>query len=428
MSPTFRSLRNADYRLFWSGMVVSNVGTWMQRVAQDWLVLDLTDGSASALGITTGLQFLPLLLLTPVGGLLADRVSKLKLLRITQVALALLALTQGVLTLTGAIQVWQVYLLALGLGIVNALDNPSRQALVAELVPLEDLPNAVSLNSASFQSARIVGPALAGVLIVLVGTGWVFLINAASFLGPLVALIRLRRRRRPPRRARELGTGLGDGLRYVRGRPDILLVLGVVFFAGTFGLNFQMTTALMATEVFGKGASAYGLLGSIMAIGSLTGSLLAARRGKVGYRFVVGAALLFGVVEVAAGFMPTYESFAIALVPVGIAALTLLTSANTYVQTSVLPEMRGRVMSLYLMVFMGGTPFGAPLLGWVGDEFGARWTVAGGGAAVLVGVLVTAVLFGRRSDVQMRPEAGVVRRLLHRPVESAAVDDLAEAA
>jgi len=402
LSPTFHSLRIRDYRLFWSGMAVSNIGTWMQRVAQDWLVLELSGGSAAVLGITTGLQFLPLLLVTPLGGVLADRFSKLKLLRITQACLAMLALTQGVLTLTGAIEVWQVYLLALGLGIVNALDNPARQSFVSELVPIGDLANAVSLNSVSFQSARIVGPALAGVLITVVGTGWVFVLNALTFFGPLITLAMLSGRglRRPRNR---VPGGLRDGLRYIRGRRDIVLVLSVLFFVGTFGFNFQMTSALMATEVFGQGAGQYGILGSIMAIGSVTGSLIAARRGQVGYRSVLAAAVAFASLEVVAGLMPSFTTYALALIPMGIAGLMFMTSANSYIQTTVLPETRGRVMSIYLMVFMGGTPLGAPLIGWVGERFGARWTVSGGGAMVLLGIVLVVVVLGRHEEVSVRP-------------------------
>ncbi len=402
-------------------MVVSNIGTWMQRVAQDWLVLQLTAGSAAALGITTGLQFLPMLL-TPLGGLLADRVSKIKILRATQVALAVLALVQGALTLSGAVQVWHVYLLAFLLGVVNAVDTPSRQSLAAELVPIEDLPNAVSLNSASFQSARIVGPGVAGLLITLVGTGWVFVLNAFTFLGPLLALVRIRDAA-PPRSKAKDGGGLRAGLAYVRSRPDLQLVMGVVFFVGTFGLNFQMTMALMATEVYGKGAREFGLLGSIMAVGSLTGALLAARRGRVGYRFVVAAALLFGGVEILAGLMPSYHTFAIALVVVGLTALTLMTAANSYVQASADPGMRGRVMSIYLLVFMGGSPVGAPLIGWVAEHLGARWSIAGGGLITALGTIAVTALFAARSGLELRPQRWRLRtahRLAETELEEAA--------
>ncbi len=403
MSPTFRSLRIRDYRLFWSGMAVSNIGTWMQRVAQDWLVLELT-GSGTALGLTTGLQFLPYLLVGPFAGVLADRFPKRLLLMATQVFLGLTALVLGVLVITDVVAVWHVYVLAAALGLGTAVDNPARQAYVSELVGADDLTNAVSLNSASFNAARVVGPATAGFLIVLVGTGPVFLLNALSFGGPLIALLLIR-----PAAVVASGGSVGglammrDGLRYVRDRPDILQVLAVVGVVGTFGLNFQLTTALVATEVFGKGAAEYGLLGSVMAVGSLTGALLAARRVHVRQRLVVLAAVVFGVLEVLCGLMPTYTLFMLSLIPVGMSALTLITAANSYLQGSVAPEVRGRVMALYLAVFMGGTPLGAPLVGWLGETYGARWSIIAGGLASIGGTLLATLLLTRRRGLVIRP-------------------------
>ncbi|MFD2083557.1 MFS transporter [Actinopolymorpha cephalotaxi] len=253
MIETFRSLRNRNYRLYATGSAVSNTGTWLQRVAQDWLVLELTHNSGTALGITTGLQFLPFLLVAPFGGLIADRFSKRKVLQCTQVAMGVTAAALALLDLTGVVAVWHVYLIAFLFGVASAIDNPARQSFVVEMVGKEDLPNAVGLNSASFNGARVIGPALAGFLIVWVGTGWVILINAITYAATIVALARMR--------SSELHTAapvprkpgmLRDGVRYVRGRPDLMLVLWVVFFVGCFGLNFQMTSALMATEVFGK--------------------------------------------------------------------------------------------------------------------------------------------------------------------------------
>jgi len=389
VSPTFRALRTFNYRVWMIGAIVSNVGTWMQRVAQDWLVLTvLTDHSAVALGITTALQFAPMLLLAPIAGVLADRVPKRRLLMATQTAMGSIGLVLGVLVLTGAVELWMVYLLALGLGVAAAVDAPARQAFVSEMVPREDLSNAVGLNSASFHAARVIGPALAGLLIAWVGTGPVFLINAASFVAVIISLMRMRVRELapPPKVARGKGQ-LRAGLRYVRGRPDIVLMMAIVGMVGTFAFNFQMTTALMATSVFNKGASEYGLLGSIMAVGSLTGALLAARRERPRVRLVVGATLAFGFFTSLAAVMPTYTTFAIALVPVGVSALTLMTSANAIVQLSVAPEMRGRVMALYMAIFMGGTPVGAPIIGWIGQEFGARWTIGVGGIVALLTAL-----------------------------------------
>lgn len=404
MSPTFRAMRAFNYRIWMAGAVVSNIGTWMQRVAQDWLVLTvLTDHSPVALGITTGLQFAPMLLLAPIAGVVADRLPKRSLLIGTQAAMAVMGTLLGTLVMTGTVQLWHVYLLALGLGVAAALDGPTRQAFVSEMVPREDLSNAVGLNSASFNFARLIGPGLAGILIAWVGTGPVFLINGVSFLAVIASLLGMRRSELmpSPRVAREKGQ-LRDGLRYVKGRPDIILILVIVGMIGTFGFNFQMTTALMATEVFHKGAGEYGLLGSIMAIGSLTGALLAARRERPRLRLVIGAALAFGVFATAASLMPTYTLFAIALVPVGVSSLTLMTAANATVQLSVAPEMRGRVLALYMAVFMGGTPIGAPIIGWIGEVLGARWTIGVGGAVAILTAGACLAYLVRSRDLVVR--------------------------
>ncbi len=379
---------------------MSNTGTWMQRVAQDWLVLELAAGSgATALGITTGLQFLPFLLLTPVAGLVADRMPKHRLLQLTNYGMALPAIVLGVLAVTGTAQVWHVYALALLLGCAAAFDAPARQAFVSELVEPVDLSNAVGLNSASFNAARLVGPGLAGVLIAalgggVMGTGWVILLNAASYAAPIWTLRRLDVDLLDSPGLVNRGPGaIREGVSYVRARPDLMLVLGLVFFAGTFGLNFQITSALMATEVFHKGPTEFGLLGSFLAIGSLAGSLLAARRAHIRHRLVVGSALAFGVSVVLAGLMPSYLTFALLTPITGLTALTFITSANTYMQLNTDAHVRGRVMALYLMVFMGGTPLGAPIIGWIGQEYGARWTLLGGGFLTIAGVLLSATVF-----------------------------------
>jgi MFS family permease len=381
MSPTFRSLRTFNYRLWASGAFVSNIGTWMQRVAQDWLVLTvLTDHSAIAVGITTGLQFGPMLFFAPFAGLLADRVPKRRVLVASQTAMGMTALLLGLLVVTDGVRLWHAYLLAFALGVAAAVDGPARQAFVSEMVPREDLPNAVGLNSASFHAARIIGPGLAGLLIAWVGTGPVFLINAATFLAVIGSLLGMRSAELTPSIRAPQGRGqLREGVRYVQDRPDIVLVMVIVGVVGTFGLNFQLTTAVMATTAFGKGPSEYGLLGSIMAVGSLGGSLLAARRERPTLRLVVGSAFAFGACSIFAALMPTYETFAVALIPVGLTALTLMTSANATVQLSVDPQMRGRVMALYMAIFMGGTPFGSPVIGWIGETFGPRWTILVGG-------------------------------------------------
>jgi MFS family permease len=405
MSPTFQALRIRNYRLYATGGVVSNVGTWMQRVAQDWLVLQLSGHSGVALGITTGLQFLPMLLLAPFAGTLADRYSKRKVLIATQAFMATVALILGLLDISGVVQVWHVYALALLLGVGAACDAPARQSFVIEMVGRDDLPNAVGLNSASFNLGRVIGPALAGVLIVLVGTGPVFLINAASFGAVIFALTRMRPSELMPMPRAPGGRGqLLEGIRYVRARPDLVLVLVIVFFVGTFGLNFQMTSALMATAVFGKGAGAYGLLGSVVAIGSLSGALLAARRGRPRLRLIVLAAVAFGVVEIAAGLMPTYLSFMALLIPLGLCQMTMLNAANATMQLGVDPVMRGRVMALYMAVLMGGTPIGAPLVGALAEAFGARWSLIAGGLISAGAAIIAGSLLARRQGLVLRDE------------------------
>nr|WP_034268392.1 MFS transporter [Haloechinothrix halophila] len=401
----FRSLRHRDYRLFWFGMVISNIGTWMQRVAQDWLVLVVLGGGAEAVGITTGLQFLPFLLVTPLGGLLADRLPKRTLLLATNTFMGATGLTLGILVVTGTAQIWHVYVLAFLLGVGTALDNPARQAFVGELVDTGELANAVALNSASFNAARLIGPGLAGVLIGTIGTGPVFLLNAVSFVAPVLALMLLSR---PAPAAASAADGVGaltrlaEGVRYVRGRPDLMLVLLVIFGVGTFGLNFQMTTALMATAIYDKGPDAYGLLGSILAIGSLSGALLAARRTTPRQRLVVGGAVAFGVMELVAGLMPNYVLFAVTLVPIGVLTMTVLTAANGYIQTTVPAHMRGRVLSLYVMILMGGTPAGAPVIGWVAEQFGARWSLLGGGILTIACTVIAVLVLARPSGVDLR--------------------------
>lgn len=406
MSPTFRALANPNYRRYAAGSLVSNTGTWMQRVAQDWLVLHVpgTLGGTSV-GITTGLQFLPILLLSPYAGLIADRVPKRTLLQVTQLMMALPALLLGVLAVTGAAQAWHVYVLAFVFGIGTAFDGPARQSFVSEIVGPEDLTNAVGLNSASFNAARVVGPALAGLLIAALGggvvaTGWVIVINAVSYVGPVFALRGMNPDLlRPSTPAARAKGQIREGVRYVRSRPDLMLILAIVFSAGTFGMNFQMTSALITTEVFHRGATAYGLLGTFLAFGSLTGSLMAARRPHVRLRLLVVAALLFGALEVVAGLLPTYVAFAVWMPIIGFVALTMVTAANTLMQTSTTPELRGRVMALYMMIFMGGTPLGAPVIGWVGDTFGARWTLLLGGSLTMVGVALASALYLRHRRV-----------------------------
>ena len=393
MSPTFHSFRYVNYRLWFAGAFVANIGTWMQRVAQDWLVLTvLTDDSGVAVGITTALQFGPSLFLSAWAGLLADRLDRRKLLMATQGAMGALAGALGLLVLLGHAELWHVYVFAFLLGCVSAIDGPARQTFVADMVPGERLSNAVSLNSASFNAARMIGPGLAGLLIAWVGTGWVFAINAVSFAATILALARMRLDQLQPVPHAERGKGqIREAARYVRNRTDILVVMVVVGVVSTFGLNFQLTSAVMARTEFGKGPGEYGILGSILAIGSLTGALLAARRERPRVRLVVGSALAFGVATGVMALMPTYELYALSSIPVGFASLTMLTAANATIQMSTTPAMRGRVMALYIIVFLGATPIGSPVVGWVAETFGARWSIGVGSiASLLVGAAAAA--------------------------------------
>jgi MFS family permease len=387
-------LRNRNYRLFATGQVVSNSGTWMQRVAQDWLILSLTHGSGTALGITTGLQFLPLLLFGLYGGVLADRFPKRRVLMITQAVMGALALLLGVLALTGTAQVWHVYALAFLLGVATVVDNPTRQTFAVEMVGPNDLSNAIALNSAIFNTARIVGPAIAGVLIAAIGTGPVFIVNAASFGAVLLGLYLMREdelyvRDRVPRAKGQLR----EGLHYVRERRDLVMLLIIVFFVAAFGMNFQMTTALMSREVFHSGASSFGLASTMLAVGAVSGSLLAARRKRPRMRLMLVAAAFFGVLEIVSGVMPNYGLFLVTLIPTGVALLTFNTTANAVMQLSVPAGMRGRVMGLYMLVFAGSSPIGAPLLGWLAEVFGPRSSLIIGGVVSVAAVLgVVAVM------------------------------------
>jgi MFS family permease len=408
MSPTFQALTVRNYRLYWTGGVISNTGTWMQRVAQDWLVLQLTH-SGTALGITTGLQFLPFLLVTPFAGLVADRFRKRRVLALTQTALGATAAFLGLLAVTGLVTKWHVFALAFAFGVATAFDTPTRQSFVVEMVGANRLPNAVGLNSASFNVGRIIGPALAGVLIAVMGsgvtaTGWVILLNAASYLAVIASLRAMRASELAPAplAPRRTKGALRDGVRYVLDRPELVFVFVVAFAAGTFGMNFQMTNALMATGVFHRGAGEYGLLGSAMAVGALTGALLAARRASARKLILVVSATSFAVAEIIAGLMPVYWAFAAWLPIVGLCSLTMLNALQTFVQISVAPEIRGRVMALYMMVLMGGTPAGAPVIGWVGETFGPRWTLIVGGAATLIAVVGATRWLMRTENVHLR--------------------------
>ncbi|RFU85292.1 MFS transporter [Streptomyces triticagri] len=397
----FSSLKIRNYRLFFTGQVVSNTGTWMQRTAQDWLVLTLT-GSASAVGITIALQFLPMMLFGLYGGVLVDRLPKRGILFFTQSAMGLTGLALAVLTLTGSVEVWHVYLTAFVLGLVTVVDNPARQAFVSEMVGPDRLANAVSLNSANFQSARLVGPAVSGILITAVGTGFAFLLNGLSFLAPLVGLLLMRpaelhKVERAPR-----GKGqLKEGLKYVAGRPELIWPIVLVGFIGTFGFNFPIWLSAFVHDVYPSGPGTYGLLNTLMAVGSLAGALLAARRGTSRLRLLVIAAIAFGALEIVAAVAPTLWIFAALLVPIGMFGLTVNVTANSSVQMATDPAMRGRVMALFMMVFTGGTPLGAPLVGWISDTYGARTGFAAGGIVSLLAAATIGLILARVGGLRM---------------------------
>ena len=398
MKNTFQSLRNPNYRIWAAGALVSNIGSWMQRTAQDWIVLtELTDRNATAVGIVMGLQFGPQILLLPLTGYAADHLDRRKLLFCTQAAMGVLALVLGLLVVTEQVRLWHVYVLAFLLGCASAFDSPARQTFVAELVDPRFLSNAIALNSTSFNAARMIGPAAAGVLIASVGTGWVFLLNALSFVAVLFSLTFLRTRTlQPARHAGRARGSLLDGFRYVLGRPDLKTILLMLFLISTFGLNFSIYISTMAVTVFHAGASEYGWLTSMMAAGSVIGALMTAARAQQSIAVLLAGAALFGIGCAAAALMTNYWLFGVALVILGFAAQTVTTSTNSLVQTSTDPAMRGRVIAILLAIALGGTPIGAPIVGWIADIFGPRWALGVGAASGLLAAAVAVIYLARR--------------------------------
>jgi MFS family permease len=408
---TFRSLANYNYRLWAGGAIVSNVGTWMQRVAQDWLVLtQLTDNSASTVGLVMALQFGPQMLMLPWSGFAADFFDRRKLLMVTQAAMGLCALGLGLLTVTGLVELWHVYVFAFLHGCTAAFDAPARQTFVSDLVGEKDLPNAVALNSTSFNAARMVGPALAGLLIAGVGTGWAFLVNALSFGGVLCSLTFLRvGELHPMRRASRAPGGLAAGFRYVWNRPDLRAILLMLFLIGTFGMNFSIFISTMAVTVFHADAGEYGLLSSMLAIGTVTGALLAAGRERPRIGLLVPGTALFGLGCGLAAVMPNYWLFGLMLVLIGVSALTITNSSNSLMQLSTEPVMRGRVMAIRLAIALGGTPIGAPIVGWVADQYGPRWALGVGAAAGVAAAIVMIHYLVKHRRLRLHAEAGRLR-------------------
>jgi MFS family permease len=401
----FRSLRVHNFRVFSAANLVSLTGTWMQRIGQDWLVLQLSGDSGVALGLITALQFGPSLFLSMYAGVLADRYPKRRMLLVTQALMGVLALLLGILVATGEVELWHVFVLAGGLGAVAAVDAPIRQAFVSEMVGPGLLANAVGLNSTIFNGARLVGPALAGLLIGASSgnTAPAFFVNAASFAFTIAALASLRTDELQPSPPVPRARGqLRAGLAYTWAHPDLVLAMVLAFVIGTFGFNYQVTIALMAREVFGLGAEAFGLLSTCFAVGSLTGALLSTRRSvRPRQRFLVISAVVFGLLSVVAGLMPGYVSFAVLLVPTGAAALIFSVANNSFVQMGVDPQMRGRVMALYFVCFLGGTPVGAPLIGLISERLGAPWGLILGGAICVVAGLAAAAFLARGRRVRL---------------------------
>jgi len=386
----WRSFRHRNFRILYPANAMSNIGTWAQRVAQDWLVLELTHNNGTYLGLVTAIQFAPVLLFSLQGGAMADRVDKRKLLIWTNIVAALACYTLGLLVVTHHIKLWHVFACAAVLGISSAIDAPIRQSFTAEIVGHSDVANAVSLNSANFNAGRLVGPALSGFLIARFSTGPSFLINATTYLFVILSLLFMR----PSdffiqKKEETLGT-IREGLRYALARPDLYVVMALVFFAATFGLNFQIFNALMATKEFGKGPASYGLLGTFIAVGSLTGALLSARLERLrNAKLVIRLGIWFSIVVMVLSMMPTYTWYSLWLPICGISALTMLISANSYVQVNSDPAVRGRVVGIYMLIFMGGTPFGSLLIGYLTETVGVRETIAlCGGFSLLMCVLI----------------------------------------
>lgn len=400
-----RSLSVRNFRLFAAGQLVSVAGTWMMVVAQDWLVLSLTGDSAAALATVTALQFTPLMLFTLYGGRLADRHDKRRLLVWANTISGALALTLALLDLTGTARLWHVYLFALALGTVNAVEVPARMSFVSELVGAELLPNASALSAAYFNVARVAGPALAGLLIGAFGTGWVMLLNAASYAGTVMGL-RLMRPSELHRSGRAaVKGGVADGLRYVKTRPDLLLPVALIAVVGLFGLNFQLLLPLLAKTVFHADAASFGLLTTSFAAGSLLAALVGTgRRSRPPARTVVLAALAFGALETTSAWAPGFGSALVLLALTGFASLYFAQAANHRIQLGSDPDYRGRVMALYTLILQGSTPLGALLIGWLAQQLGARAGLLAGGL-VSVGAAVVALVVERRGRDTPVPEA-----------------------
>ena len=404
---TFRSLRVRNYRLYFFSQIVSMTGTWMQSVAQIWIVLSLTH-SGVALGIVTGLQFAPILLLGAWTGLLADRVDKRRLVIATQTAAAILAFVLGMLVAFDAVELWMIYALAFGLGIATALEIPARQSFVIEMVGADELVNAVGLNSTVFTGARVIGPAVAAGLISTAGVAWCFFLNAASFVAVIVALGRMDPDElQPAPRVPKTKGQVREGFRYVRSKPELMLALMLMAVVGTLAFNFRVLLPLMATDVFGGGAGVYGTLSAIMGVGAVVGALGAAASRRPTKRLLVGSGVAFGALIIGAAYAPSLVPEALILIPLGAVSMIFIATCNSTLQLNSSDAMRGRVMALYSVLFLGTTPIGGPLVGWLAEVIGPRATFASTGAATLAAAVVAGV--GLRRKQLARGEAASKR-------------------
>lgn len=391
----FAALTSRGYRLYITGQSLASTGSWMRSIAQDWLIFSLTHDS-TAVGITMALQFLPILVLGMHTGAVADRVPKRRILLITQSLNAVAAAALAAITIAGLTRPADVYAFAFASGLVLAFDSPARQAFMAEVAPADRLPAAIALSAAAFQSTRLIGPAIASALIVSVGPGWVFAVNAACYVGPTITLLMLRPSDITPAPALARGPGaLRDAARYVRDRPNVLWTIFLVGMLGTFGLNFPIVLTAMAKSAFGGSAGTYGLFNIVLAVGSAAGALFAGAAARPRTRVIALSALAFGIAQAAAAFAPDMAAFLSLLVVMGFVNLAFQAMANAYVQVASDPELRGRVMGLYMLVFVGGTPIGAPLIGMITSHFGARAGMLACGIVPAAAAVVMTVAFAR---------------------------------
>jgi MFS family permease len=412
---TLRSFKHRNFKILFSANFLSNIGTWAQGVAQAWLILELTD-SGTYLGIVTSLQFAPILFFSISGGKIADKFNKRKVLMLTNLTAGISALSVATLVLTENIKIWHVMFFAFMLGMGNAIDAPVRQSFNVEVVGKQDLPNAVGLNSTNFNVGRLIGPGLSGLLIAAYGTGVSFLFNGISYLFVILALISIRENELFIEPKKSSSTKIREAMEYVAARPDILAVMITVFFATSFGLNFNIFNTMMATQVFDKGAAEYGALGSILAVGSLTGAIISARlEKKRGPRFVMIGSMIFSAVLIVSAFAPTYLVYSILLPMIGCVALLTFIAANTMVQLRTDSQIRGRVMGIYLTVFLGGTPIVSPFIGIMTQEVGTRPTVAICG---LISLLAAIATFAKFKDKGQEPDSFAIADVLEPTYEN----------